>query len=195
MPQPPHQRRNLPVRRSPARRVRPSWDSAVDAFLTEARRKNLTPATLEHYRSYLCGMRARQFVRDYGITRVEQVTPEVLRSFEEELFKTGLSAGSVRLYHKVFLNFVGFCRREGWCSGTDVLALKGPRLARREPEVFTVDEERRLLEVARSERDRFLIEFMIATGGAAARARGDHSRRPDRRARWLGASCPAGQGP
>ncbi len=164
MPQPPHQRRTQPIRRPAPGRWRPNWDAAVDAFLAEARRKNLTPATIEHYRTYLCGVRARQFVRDHKITGVEQVTPEVLRAFEEELFRIGLSAGSVRLYHKVLLNFVGFCRREGWCDGSEVIALKGPKLPRKEPEVFTVDEERRLLDAARSERDRFLIEFLIATG-------------------------------
>jgi site-specific recombinase XerD len=121
-------------------------------------------ATPEHYRTYLCGVRARQFVRDREITTVDQIIPAVLRAFEGDLFAAGLSAGSVRLYHKVLLNFANFCRREGWDIAYGLLGLRGPRTAQREPETFTAEEEQLLVGAASSERDRFLIEFMLATG-------------------------------
>jgi site-specific recombinase XerD len=167
MPQPPLHRTagaaRVP-RARPVGRRQQQWDAAVAAFLAEGRRRNLTVATLEHYRTYLCGARARQFVRDHEIRTVDQITPDVLRAFEGSLFAAGLSAGSVRLYHKVLLNFANFCRREGWDIAEGVLGLRGPRTAQREPETFTPEEEQVLLEAARCERDRFLIEFMLATG-------------------------------
>jgi RadC-like JAB domain len=57
------------------------------------------------------------------------------------------------IYHKVLLSFVNFCRREGWDISDGVLGLRGPRTAQREPEIFTAEEERRLLEAAQCERD------------------------------------------
>jgi hypothetical protein len=100
MPQPPLHRTagtaRVPRQRPHSRRQQ-QWDAAVAAFLAEGRRRNLTPATLEDYLTYLCGARARQFVRDHEITTVDQITPPVLRSFEGDLFAAGLSAGSVRL--------------------------------------------------------------------------------------------------
>ena len=165
MPQPPLSRKaGRPAARSSVPRAQRQWNAAVEAFLAEARRRNLTPATLEHYRTYLCGMRARGFVRDYRITTVDQITPEVLRAFEGELFAVGLSAGSVRLYHKVLLNFANFCRREGWTIDERVLELPGPRTPQREPETFSEEEETVLLSTVRNERDRFLIAFMLVTG-------------------------------
>jgi site-specific recombinase XerD len=167
MPQPPLHRTagaaRVP-RPRPVGRRQQQWDAAVAAFLAEGRRRNLTVATLEHYRTYLCGARARQFVSDHEIRTVDQITPDVLRAFEGSLFAAGLSAGSVRLYHKVLLNFANFCRRQGWDIADGVLGLRGPRTAQREPETFTAEEERQLLEAAHCERDRFLIEFMLATG-------------------------------
>jgi integrase/recombinase XerD len=167
MPQPPLHRSagaaRVP-RPRPVSRRQQQWDAAVAAFLAEGRRRNLTPATLEHYRTYLCGARARQFVRDQAIATVDQITPAALRAFEGELFAAGLSAGSVRLYHKVLLNFANFCRREGWDIADGVLGMRGPRTAQREPDTFTAEEEQQLLEAAHCERDRFLVEFMLATG-------------------------------
>lgn len=167
MPQPPLHRTagaaRVP-RPRPVSRRQQQWDAAVAAFLAEGRRRNLTVATLEHYRTYLCGARARQFVRDQQITTVDQITPDALRAFEGDLFAAGLSAGSVRLYHKVLLNFANFCRREGWDIADGVLGMRGPRTAQREPDTFTAEEEQRLLEAAHCERDRFLVEFLLATG-------------------------------
>ena len=40
---------------------RPTWEQAVEAFLAEGRRSNLSVSTLENYRSYLLGPRTRQF--------------------------------------------------------------------------------------------------------------------------------------
>ena len=90
-----------------------TWDDAVGAFLRDARARNCSPATLTGYSGYLTGPRARQFVKDYRIESVADVTPEALRSFQMELLDAGLSAGTAATFHRILRNFLGFCRREG----------------------------------------------------------------------------------
>ena len=46
----------------------------------------------------------------------------------------------------------------------EALAAPAPRQPQVEPETFSEEEERRLIQAAQSDRDRFLIEFMMRTG-------------------------------
>ncbi len=142
----------------------PDWSNAVDGFLRDARSRNCSPATIDNYRMYLTGARAEQFLRDYEIRSVSDVTSEHLRDFQAELLDAGLSAGTVATFHRVLRNFLGFCRRRGWGVGADSLEVAPPPLATVEPETYTETEERRILAATRSGRDRFLVEFMLRTG-------------------------------
>ena len=141
-----------------------SWDEAVRAFLHDARARNCSPATLTGYTGYLTGPRMRQFVRDYGVVSVSDVTIDKLRSFQAELLDIGLSAGTVGTYHRVLRNFLGFCDREGYGTQAGSLAAPAPQEPVLEPEVFSEAEERALLGACRSERDKLLVEFMLRTG-------------------------------
>lgn len=152
-----------PAREAPPE-VSPAWDRAADAFLRDARARNCSAATIQNYRAYLLGPRAVQFVADHGVRSVADVTPEKIRAFQAELLDAGLSPGTAATFHRVIRNFLGFCRREGWGVVAEALETASPRQPIVEPGTFTEDEERRLLEAARHERDRFLIEFMLRTG-------------------------------
>jgi integrase/recombinase XerD len=165
MPQAPvkPQRRRVPSA-APAPPDRATWDGAVAAFLGDCRRRNLSPATIETYRWVLAGVRLTTFRRDQRITAPARLTGEQLKAFELELVDAGLRPGSVAVFHRSLRTFLGFCRSEGLGVGDAVLEVRGPRQPREEPETFTADEERRLLETAHTERDRILIEFMLRTG-------------------------------
>jgi integrase/recombinase XerD len=95
---------------------------------------------------------------------VADVTPGKLRDFQAELLEAGLSAGTAATFHRIIRNFLGFCRREGWGVGAETLEVAPPPLATIEPETYTDAEEQRILEAARTGRDRFLVEFMLRTG-------------------------------
>ena len=140
------------------------WDIAVDAFLRDAKARNYSPATLTGYRGYLTGPRTRQFLADYAIKKVSDVTPDNLRSFQAELLDVGLSAGTAGTYHRIFRNFLGFCDREGYGITSQSLGVPAPREPVIEPEIFSDADERALLEACRSDRDRILIQFMLRTG-------------------------------
>lgn len=161
----PHRRRGDHVSvESPSQTSSPVWNRAADAFLRDARARNCSPATLENYRTYLLGPRAQQFLADHHVTTVADVTPTKLRDFQAELLDAGLAPGTAATFHRIVRNFLGFCGREGWGVGTDALAVPPPRQPHTEPATFTEAEELRILEAARTPRDRFLVEFMLRTG-------------------------------
>jgi site-specific recombinase XerD len=172
MPQPPvrpHRRRDDYASASAGRTVGPNaaspdWRPAVEAFLRDARSRECSPSTIDNYRTYLLGPRAEQFLTDYQIHSVADVTPEALRAFQNELLDAGLSAGTAATFHRIIRNFLGFCRREGWGVGEGSLDVAPPHQPTVEPETFTEAEELRIIEAARNDRDRFLIEFMLRTG-------------------------------
>jgi site-specific recombinase XerD len=142
----------------------PHWSHAVEGFLRDASSRNCSPATIDNYRTYLLSPRVEQFLRDYEIRSVADVTPGKLRDFQAELLDAGLSAGTAATFHRIIRNFLGFCRREGWGVGAETLEVAPPRQATIEPETYTEAEEHRILEATRTGRDRFLVEFMLRTG-------------------------------
>lgn len=152
---------------SPARRpVRfgSSWEAAVTAFIADGKRRNLAPATVDTYQSMLTNARTTQFRADHQVERPADLTADRLKAFEGELLQAGLSARSVIGYHRVVKTFAAFCLREGYGGSEAVLHVEGPKQEQKEPQAFTPEEEKRLLEAAESERDRLLIEFMLRTG-------------------------------
>jgi hypothetical protein len=68
---------------------------------------------LVNYRNYLLGPRSRQFLTDYQVRSVSDVTVDVLRNFQYELLKAGLAPGTADTLRRVMPNFLGLCRREG----------------------------------------------------------------------------------
>ncbi len=169
MPQAParprrHREDYLRIEPLPGRAGPPAWNQAVEAFLRDARARNCSAATIDNYRTYLVGPRAQQFLTDYRIQTVADITPRALRSFQADLLDAGLSAGTAATFHRIVRNFLGFCGREGWGVEGAVLDVPAPRQGIVEPETFTEGEELRILEAARTPRDRFLLEFMLRTG-------------------------------
>src|ERR1700730_5290505 len=115
----------------------PNWSQGVERFLRDARSRHCSPATIDNYRTYLTGSRAKQFLRDYKIRSVSDVTPGHLRDFQVELLEAGLSVGTAATFHRVIRNFLGFCRREGWGVAAEALEVAPPRQATVEPETYT----------------------------------------------------------
>jgi|HubBroStandDraft_6_1064221.scaffolds.fasta_scaffold00015_39 site-specific recombinase XerD len=166
-PMRPHRRRDdyaAPGLEAVPQTVSPGWNQAVEGFLRDARSRNCSPATIENYRTYLLGPRAEQFLHDYKIRSVSDITAGKLQDFQAELLETGLSVGTAATFHRIIRNFLGFCRREGWSVGAKNLEVAPPRQASVEPETYSEAEEQRILDATRNGRDRFLVEFMLRTG-------------------------------
>jgi site-specific recombinase XerD len=163
----PHRQRGDYEPNAPTRapeKTPPDWQHSVEAFLQDARARNCSPATIDNYRTYLLGARAEQFLTDYKIGSVADITSDTLRDFQAELLDAGLSSGTVATFHRILRNFLGFCRRQGWGVDAETLGIPPPHLATLEPETYTGAEEQRILEATRTSRDRFLVEFMLRSG-------------------------------
>lgn len=140
-----------------------SWDEAVEDFLREKRRANLSQATIDLYAMCLRGPRIVVWRRQLGITATSDLTADVVRGLELDLARD-LSPATVRIYHRTLKTFARWCDEEGYDLGARVLKLRAPRVPDKEPDTFTHDEERRLLTAVRHPRDRFLLKFMLHTG-------------------------------
>ena len=157
----------------PVRTGKAGWDEAVRAFLGDGRRRNLSRATLENYEWHISGVRVKAFLADHRVGSPADFTAAHLGQFESELIDAGSSPGTVATFHRILKNFLGFCLRNGLGGDTQALAVKGPRLADREPEVFTPAEERRILSHLRDRpRDLMLVELMLRTGVRVEEAAG-----------------------
>ena len=165
MPQPPKKlTRPRPTSRDAAN-GEVTWEEAVERFLAEGRRMNLSTATLENYRSYLTGLRMRTFLTDQGIAGPKELTADRLRQLETELFEIELKPGTVATYHRVLKNFAGFCIERGYGAGSEVLKVRGPKQPQVEPDTFSPAEERKMLAALKARpRDRMMFQFMLATG-------------------------------
>lgn len=147
-----------------AKNTPPDWQHAVEAFLQDARNRNCSAATMDNYRTYLLGARAEQFLTDYKIRSVADITADRLRDFRAELVDAGLSTGTIATFHRILRNFLGFCRRQQWEVSAEALDVAPPFQTAMEPETYTEAEEQRVLDATRTSRDRFLVEFMLRTG-------------------------------
>ena len=159
-------RRQRPNRTAPRRSIvdRHSWSGAVSAFLDDARRRNLSQSTIDIYRWVLAGNRLSLFRTETAINRPGDFDANAIKAFELELVDAGMRPASVSVFHRTIHTFLDFCQREGLVIDERVLSVPGPKQLVEEPEVFTAEEERRLMDAAHSERDKVLIEFMFRTG-------------------------------
>jgi integrase/recombinase XerD len=141
-----------------------SWEGAVADFLADCRRRNHTPATLAVYSSALLGPRISVFRADHGIKGLHDFTAERLRGLELELLDAGLSPGTVHQYHRTLKTFLLWCQSQGYAVDARTAQVQAPRRPQTEPATYTDAELRRLRAMARYPRDRFLVEFFLATG-------------------------------
>lgn len=154
-----------------------SWESALQRFLSDCRRRNLSTATLENYTWWLSGPRLTSYRQQNGIVRPGDLTAAHLRAFESEFLDAGLKPSSIDSFHRHTKNFIGYCLREGDGGDEALLRVQGPRLEKHEPEAFTVEEEKALKAALKDRpRDLMLVDLMLATGPAPAGGRWTHHR-------------------
>jgi site-specific recombinase XerD len=157
----------------PLRKSATEWEQALAAFLTEKRRKNLSPSTLENYEWYLKGARMTAFVKDHAITSPAQMDAAMLSAFEAELSAVKptveggkkLSASTIHTFHRVLQNFLGFCRRSDYGGDAKVREVEAPKLEQREPETFSDKDIETIREALKDRpRDLMMADLLLATG-------------------------------
>lgn len=125
----------------------------------------MSGSTLINYEDYLSGMRMQQFRKDHKIEWPSQMTASKLEALKQELAEVDLKPGTIATMVRVTKNFLNFCIDEGIGPDERVRDVKQPKLAQQEPEIWTPDEERRILtQVKGRPRDEFLVQFMLNSG-------------------------------
>jgi site-specific recombinase XerD len=89
------------------------------------------------------------FLRQTGVTQVEQVTPETVRTwFFNGRSNRGWSAATFLKYFRSLLVFFRWCIREGHLTQNPVADIECPRLEKKLPRKLSKQEALYLLEVA-----------------------------------------------
>lgn len=143
------------------------WEDAASDFLRDKKGEGRSGSTLELYESYLSDSRIAAWRHDHRIDSIGDVTAESLKSLRDELIDAGLSLqGGVSGRQRVLRNFLRWCRRNGYEADLDAGDVHPPQVKWEniEPTTLTKAQERALCVAARSDRDRFLIRFLVNTG-------------------------------
>jgi integrase len=141
-----------------------TWSAAVDAFIQRCEGNGLSPATIHAYRYALTGNRMPEFRELHGVNGPADLSADVMEALKLEFRAAGLSPSSVHHAFRTVRTFAKFCCDRGWVASRDILLVPGPRQPKRTPRTFTEEDEQRLLESCRHERDRVLVRFVIETG-------------------------------
>ncbi len=145
-----------------------TWESYLESFLNHiALEKGLADNTTLSYEVDL--KRYLGFLDSRKIASVEAIDLHVIQDYTELLSKLGLSASSVARNYSSIRTFHKFLILENITSKNPTELLETPRLARKLPEVLTVNEVIEILESPDIEtsdgvRDRAMLEVLYGAG-------------------------------
>jgi len=129
--------------------------------------RNASPYTVRNYFGDLLGF--FHFLKDSGITSLDKIDKEVIRSYLAHLMRQGFVKASIARKLSAIRSFYRYLLREEIVSASPVAATSSPKLDRRLPSFLTTDESRRLIEAPdpvtpQGQRDRALLELLYASG-------------------------------
>lgn len=155
------------ARRTPAARPGADADPDVTAFLRVLEgERGASPHTLTAYRRDLRQFTA--FLRQQGVTKWDQVTPQLARRYVAALDRRYARSAIARQLSAV-RTFFKFLYREGRVSVDPLVLVSSPKQQRRLPKFLTPDEVRVVLQAPDLStplglRDRAVLEVLYATG-------------------------------
>ncbi len=143
-------------------------EQQLESFITYLRdvKKTSTNTELSYKRDLL---KFISFLRDEGVKTMEDVTPEHLTAYVENMKKQGAAASSISRSIASIKAFYHYLKKEGIVSEDLSEVLKAPKIEKKAPEIMTRDEVARLLEMPSGEdpkelRDKAMLELLYATG-------------------------------
>jgi integrase/recombinase XerC len=146
---------------------------AVDVFLRYLEvERGASVHTLRSYRSDLAD--ATAYLSQRGLGALDDADVRLLRGYVADLHARGLQRSSVARRLATLRSFFRFLVRRGRASANPALEIRTPRLPKRLPAHLPIDESEVLLRqgfsetdgrgVARTKRDRAVLELLYATG-------------------------------
>ena len=139
---------------------------ALESFLLDAEARQLRPATLRYYRQQLTWFVAH--CQESGVQKPEEITAHLIRAYLAGLQARGLSASSVHAAARAVRAFANFLEAEGLVAQSPMRRVRMPKVDKRLPDAYTVDEVERLLACATSNRDRAIVLCLLDSGCRAS---------------------------
>ena len=129
-----------------------SVQEAYDAWMTSGKdEENLRKISLDDRRNSL-----REFIKKYGWQSLIGVNEEMVRTL---IFKRGRKPQTAIGYLSNFKAFFNFCIKREWLKKSPIHHLSKPKIDIKVPEILTVEEARRLIEVASAHRDGIILAY------------------------------------
>ncbi len=144
------------------------WPALLDAYLTYlAIERSLSDNSIDSYRIDL--KRYVEFLAGAHITKITAITPLVIQDFTALLNELGLSSNSISRNFSSIRGFHKYLVLENFTAIDPTEVLETPRLTRKLPEILSLDEIERILQVPDTEtpigmRDRAMLETFYGAG-------------------------------
>lgn len=112
-----------------------------------------------------------------GVQEVDDVSSDDVSAFQQELFKQGASASTVRRRMSAVKGFHRFCVQEGFTERNPSVPVRSPKMPEKLPDVVSVEDACALLDSItgtrpQDMRDRALLEVLYGCGVRASEACG-----------------------
>lgn len=136
--------------------------TAVENFILDRQARALRAATLDTYRRQLRYFLV--FAGDAGADDLGDVNVYFLRRYITAGLQRGLSPASVRTGAQCVRVFLNWAVAEGLLDASPMARMTMPKLDAPNPDSFTVDEVRALMDATTNRRDLALVLFLLDTG-------------------------------
>jgi integrase/recombinase XerD len=133
----------------------------IDDFLLDCQSRNLRAASILAYRLQLVYF--SKWVAARNVSELGAVTAQTIRAYFADQLERGLSPYTVRMSGRCLRAWFNWAVADKRLVESPMRAVKLPIVDPLEPDFFTIEEVRRLLDMA-SVRDRALILFLLDTG-------------------------------
>lgn len=136
--------------------------TALELFQLENRARRYSPTTIDFYQKRL--PRFIAWCEERGVTRLQDVTPGLLRGYLVTSQERGLAAHTVHGIARALRTWFFFCVEEGLIDKSPMVKVAMPRLPKKILPALEVEDVHRLLSVCETERDKAILLFLVDTG-------------------------------
>ncbi len=143
-------------------RLLPEVSFALEAFLLDAKARQLRPASIRYYSQQLNKFTA--YAAQNGAYTVDAITPTMIRAYLSALQDQGLSTASVVSAARAAKAFLNFCVAEEMLDVSPMRRVKMPRQDKPQPIALTPEEVTKILGACRCQRDRAIVLTLLDTG-------------------------------
>lgn len=140
----------------------PAFEEALAIFMLDMKARCLSHHTLDFYKERLG--RAFAWFKEHGVTHVNQLTSNHIRTYLGSLDERGLASHSQHAAARAIKTFCNFCVSEEWIEASPMKRVRMPRVEEDIHPALEPDDVQKLLDASPNERDKAIILCLLDTG-------------------------------